>query len=404
MKDYFLLAFNNLKHRGLRSWLTILGIFIGIAAVIALISLGQGLKEAITGQFSSLSADRLVITSAETGFGPPGSTAVRKLTEHDLNIVKRISGIKLVISRLLRIVKVEYNNKLNFIFTASIPPDSEGAEAVYQAFNLKIDKGKKLEGNDRGKIVLGSDIASSDTFGKNLEVGKKIKIQDKEFDIVGILKKSGSFQINQVILMSEDDLKKILNIKDEIDVIAVQVQDKDRINDIAEEIKTKIRRDRKEKIGEEDFSVQTPVQILSAVNTVLNIINLIVTGIAAISLVIGGIGIANTMFTSILERRKEIGVMKSIGAQNKDVLKIFVIESGLLGLVGGIGGALIGLSLAYLASFSANHALNTDLFKVSPSIPLLAASILFAVLIGIIAGLIPSYQASKLKPVDALRQ
>ncbi|MBI2498737.1 ABC transporter permease [Candidatus Woesearchaeota archaeon] len=404
MKDYFLLAFNNLKHRGLRSWLTILGIFIGIAAVVALISLGQGLKEAITGQFSTLSADRLVITSAETGFGPPGSTAVKKLTERDLDVIKEVQGIEKIISRLLRVVKAEYNNELNFIFTASIPNNKEGAEAVYEAFNLKVEKGKKLEAGVKGKVILGSDIASSNTFDKKIEVGKQIKIQDKDFEVIGILKKSGSFQVNQVILMNEEDMKDILNIKDEIDIIAVQVSDKDRIEDMAEEIKRKLRQDRNQKEGEEDFSVQTPVQALSAINTILNIINLIVTGIAAISLLIGGIGIANTMFTSVLERRKEIGIMKAVGAKNKDVLKIFVIESGLLGLVGGIGGALIGLSLAYLTSFSANSALNTDLFKVSPSVPLLVASILFAIIIGIIAGLIPSYQASKLKPVDALRQ
>ncbi len=403
MKDYFFLAFSNIRHRGLRSWLTILGIFIGIAAVVALISLGQGLRQAVTGQFSSLSADVLVVTSAETGFGPPGSTAVRKLTEHDLNIIKSVSGIKQVIPRLLRIVKVEYNNKLEFFFTASIPSDSKSAEMIYNSFNLKLDKGKRLEATDRKKIVLGSDMASSDVFGKNLEVGKKIKIQDKEFEVLGILKKSSSFQINQVILMNEDDMKEILNIKDEIDIIAVQLQDKNQIEQVAEAIKTKMRKDRNEKPGEEDFSVQTPVQILGAVNTILNIINLIVTGIATISLIIGAIGIANSMFTSVLERRKEIGVMKAIGAKNPDILKIFIIESALIGLVGGIGGALIGLSLAYLASYSASSALEVDLFQISPSIPLLVASILFAVVIGIIAGLIPSYQASKLKPVDALR-
>ena len=404
MKDYFLLAFSNLKHRGLRSWLTILGVFIGIAAVVALISLGQGLEKAITGQFSSLSADRLVISSAETNFGPPGSTAVRKLTEHDLNIIKTISGIESVIPRLVRVAKVEYKDNSFFGFLGSIPDDKKQADEVYSAFNLEVEKGKVINPEDKGKVVLGGDIVENKIFNNNIEVEKTILIQGKSFEVFGILKKSGTFQINQAILMNEKDMKEILNIGDEIDIIAAKVVDKNKIDQVAEEIKRKLRKDRNEKPGEEDFSVQTPVQALSAINTILNIINVVVSGIAAISLIIGGIGIANTMFTSVLERRKEIGVMKAIGAQNKDILTIFVIESGFLGLVGGLGGALIGLSLAYIASFSANAALGNNLFQVSPSLPLLTASILFAVIIGIIAGLLPSFQASKLKPVEALRQ
>ncbi|MEK6952149.1 MAG: ABC transporter permease [Nanoarchaeota archaeon] len=404
MKDYFLLAFNNLKHRGLRSWLTILGIFIGIAAVVALISLGQGLQEAITGQFSTLSTDILTVTSAETSFGPPGASAVRKLTEHDLNVIKTIPGIKSAIVRLLRIVKTEYNDKLFFGFVASIPDDKDQINTIYTSINVKAEKGKLLEANDRGKIVLGYDIAQSETYGKEIEIGKKIRIQDKEFEVSGILKKAGTFQLNQVILMSEEDMKDVLNIKDEIDLIVVKVENKDRINDIAEEIKRKFRRDRNQDEGEEDFSVQTPVQALSAVNTILSVINVVVSGIAAISLIIGGVGIANTMYTSVLERRKEIGVMKAIGAKNHYILRIFVIESGLIGLVGGLGGAVIGLALAYFASFAANAALSTDLFRVSPSYPLLIASVIFAVVIGILAGLLPSLQASKLKPVEALRE
>ena len=112
IKDYFSLALKNLKHRGLRSWLTMLGIFIGIAAVVALISLGQGLQQAVTGQFSTLSIDKLIIQNSGTGFGPPGSTAIRKLTSHDLDLIKNIQGVKLATGRLIRMVKIEYNKNI----------------------------------------------------------------------------------------------------------------------------------------------------------------------------------------------------------------------------------------------------------------------------------------------------
>ena len=148
--------------------------------------------------------------------------------------------------------------------------------------------------------------------------------------------------------------------------------------------------------------MESPIQTLNSVNTILGIINLIVVGIAAISLLVGGIGIANTMYTSVLERTKEIGVMKAIGAQNKDILSIFLIEAGLLGLVGGIVGAVIGLLGAIGLSTLANNALGGELFAVSISYPLLASAIGFSFFVGILSGIIPALQASKLNIVDAI--
>ena len=165
-----------------------------------------------------------------------------------------------------------------------------------------------------------------------------------------------------------------------------------------------MRKDRNQDIGEEDFEVQTPIQSLATVNTILNVINIVVIGIALISLLVGGIGIANTMFTSVLERTKEIGIMKAIGAKNSNILSVFMIEAGVLGLVGGIVGAIIGLGLAFAVSKIANAALGSVILSVTPSMPLIFSSIAFALLIGIASGLFPAYQASKLNPVEALRK
>jgi putative ABC transport system permease protein len=183
----------------------------------------------------------------------------------------------------------------------------------------------------------------------------------------------------------------------------VQVEDKNKVESIAKEIERRLRKDRNQKEGEEDFSVQTPSQALETINTILNIINLIVSGIAAISLLVGGIGIANTMFTSVLERTREIGTMKAVGAKNRDVLFIFLIESGMLGLIGGIVGAILGLALAFLVSSSANSYFGEQIIVVSLSWPLLLGAIAFSFLVGIAAGTLPALQASRLKPTEALR-
>jgi len=186
-------------------------------------------------------------------------------------------------------------------------------------------------------------------------------------------------------------------------LIVAEVEDKDKIQEVSEAIKAELRKIRNLKDGEDDFTVQTPIQALASVNTILNLINIVVAGIAGISLVVGGIGIANTMYTSILERRKEIGVMKSIGAKNSDIAWIFLIESGLLGLVGGIIGAVLGLSLAFLGAQFANQALGQSLFTVSVSYPLVLGAILFSFAVGTISGVLPAIQASKTNVVDALR-
>ncbi len=403
-KDYFVLAFGNLKHRGLRSWLTILGVFIGIAAVVALIMMGEGLRTAITGQFSSLSADELTIQNAGTGYGPPGSTVISKLTQHDIDLISRVQGVSDVIPRLIRVVKVEFNKNANFDYMISIPNDAKLSKIIYNSMNLPLKDGKLLKPEDSGKVVLGADIAEKDSFDKEITVGDRILIQGKSFEVVGILEQSSSFQINMIILMNEKDMKKLLNLGDEFDIIVAKVSDSTQTENVAEKIKEELRKDRKEKVGEEDFSVQTPLQAISSVNTILNIINLIVGGIAAISLVVGGVGIANTMYTSVLERTKEIGIMKAVGAQNKEILWIFIIESGMLGLLGGVIGASFGIGLAFGVASIANSAFGAQIFTVAISFPLTFGAIAFAFAIGLVSGLTPAFQASKLKPVDAFRR
>jgi len=401
-QDYLVLALKNLRHKGLRSWLTILGIFIGIAAVVALISLGQSLRESVTGQFGSLSVDKLTIQNSGTGFGPPGSTAIRKLNQHDIDVINSVSGIDEVIPRLIRIVNVEYNKEVKYNYIASMPNNKKQLDIIYSTFDLQAESGKKLTEIDKGKVLLGYDFFN--LFSKRIQAGSNIIIQGKSFQVVGILQKGSTFIINSAIMMLEEDMTSLLNINDEYDVIVVQVSDKNKINEVAKSIEKKLRKDRGEKEGEEDFSVQTPIQSLEAVNIILNIINLIVAGIAAISLLVGGIGIANTMYTSVLERTREIGVMKSIGAKNSDVLWIFLIESGLLGLAGGVMGALIGLGMALLIAKIASSAISSLNFVVQINWGLFFGAILFSFVVGIASGILPAIQASKLNPVEALRR
>jgi len=261
-----------------------------------------------------------------------------------------------------------------------------------------------LRPEDTGKVILGDDYISDNFFKKEIRIGSKLNIQGKDFEVIGFLKRTGTFTLNSAILMKEEDMKDLFNIKDEIDFIVVKVENENKIEQVAEAIENELRKDRDLKKGEEDFQVRTPIQSLETISAIINVVNIVVGGIAAISLLVGGIGIANTMFASVLERRKEIGVMKAIGAKNKTILAVFIIESAFLGLVGGIGGIIIGLFLAFGVSTIANSALGETIFTLSLSPIFIIGALLFSVLIGVISGMIPALQASRLHPVEALRK
>jgi putative ABC transport system permease protein len=357
--------------------------------------------------FLNIGSDKLIVT-AKSGMqfsGPPGSSAASNLTIHDIDVIKRVNGVDQVGSRLIRSAKLGFNNEVKFYFVASIPDDEEGRELITEVNRYETKSGRLLKKGDRFKTFIGSNIANKGVFKKkNVELGNKIKINDAEFEVVGILKKSGNPQQDRVIIIPEDTLREVLKIdKNTVDVIAVKVEKGVDVNNVAENIEKEMRRDRNLKIGKEDFEIDTPQQILQTLGNILTIVQVVLIGIAAISLLVGGIGIANTMYTAVLERTKEIGVMKSIGAQNKDILLIFLIESGLLGLVGGMIGVAIGISLGKLVEFAAFKFLGTSLIKAFFPWYLILGSLAFSFLIGSISGLLPAKQASSLKPVDALK-
>lgn len=402
MKDYFLLSFRNLKRRGLRSWLTVIGIFIGIAAVVALISLGQALQLAISSQFASLEPDKIQLKNAENGMAPPGSNSAKSLTQREIDLISNVKYINAVYGTYLRPVTLNYNGKSQFTFIQSLPSKNEYLKIIYRKYK-KTEQGDFLSAYQNQKILLGNSFLTNNIFGKEIKLGDNIKINNKEFRVIGFLEKSGSFAINQAVYLLDVDLEDLLNLKKNYDLIEIYVEDQKYVDEVANEIKEIIRKDRKEDIGEESFSIDTPSTTLNNINTVLIMVNAVVITIASIALLIGGIGVANTMFTSIVERKKEIGIMKAIGAKNKDILKIFLIESGLLGFFGGLAGALFGLTIAYLVSNIATQIIGGELFKVMLSWPLLIGASFFSFIIGLIAGYIPAKQASKLNPVQALR-
>ena len=402
--DYFRFAINSLLHRKLRSWLTIIGIFIGIAAVVALISISQGMQDAISNIFASLGSDRVIVMPKGI-MGPPGTeTTTAKLTEEDLNIIKKSKGVKEADGFLSRILPVKYSNQVKYSYVVGIPTD-DGLDIFLPLNQFKVIEGRQLKKGDKFKAIVGYELTkkTGSTYKKPVEIGKTIEINGYDFEVVGIRKPMGNTISDRQIIIPRDALRQISGIKNELSIIHAVATSGVEPSDLAEIIKKDLRKFRNLKEGNEDFSVQTPEQLRQMVSSILNIVQAIIIGIAAISLLVGGIGIMNTMYTSVLERTREIGIMKAIGAKNSAVLTIFLVESGMLGLAGGLIGVAIGVVLGKIVELIAFLVWQTPLLTAHFTWWLIVGALAFSFVIGTISGLTPAIQASKMHPVSALR-
>lgn len=402
ISDYFLLGFKNLKRRGIRSWLTLLGIFIGIATVVALISLGQGLQAAVNAQFGVSSTEVITIQAGGLTYGPPGSGVVNPLTTGDVDAIEKLDTVELAIARNMPTTKIEFNDIVNFGTSVSVP-SGDDRDFVYEAMEIEPEAGRLLKDTDTQKVMLGYNFYSESTsFEKPIRPGNSIMLQDKEFDVVGITEKKGSFILDNVVYVNDAALEDLMDYGDEVDIVVAKVKHKELMDRAKEDIEDVLRQRRDVDKGEEDFTVETPEAAMETVNQVLAGVQIFVILIASISILVGAIGIVNTMTTSVIERKKEIGIMKAVGAKNSDVFMQFFVEAGLLGFIGGLAGIIMGLIIGFSGIIAINGFIGAEIKPVI-NLFLIFGALIGSFLIGSISGIIPAMRAAKQHPVEALR-
>jgi putative ABC transport system permease protein len=403
--DYVILAIRNLRRRGIRSWLTLLGIVIGIIAVVSLISVGDGLRLAVTSQFGVESTEIITVQAGGiSGYGPPGSGVVKPLTTDDETALEKVNNVKFAIGRIVKSVQTEFNSKSQIGFATNVPSGVK-RDYFYETQDFNLIAGRLLQESDINKVVLGNDFSVSEKSGyeKAIEVGDSISLNGKDFRVVGILKKKGSFIWDKIFLINEKELKDLTGVEKNLDIIAVRVKDKNLINKTSGDIEQLMRKRRDVKLGQEDFEVSTPAAALATVNSILGGVQAFIVLIALISIFVGAIGIVNTMTTSVMERVKEIGIMKAIGAKNSDIFFQFFIEAGLLGFVGGVIGVLVGTGLGFLGIQGINSFIGAST-PFNLNIFLIVGTLFGSFLIGSVSGISPAMMAAKLNPVEALRK
>jgi putative ABC transport system permease protein len=402
LKDIFTYSWRSLRTANVRSNLTIIGVIIGIIALVVVNSISEGVQRDIRLQLAAFGDDKMFVapfSNAGSSFsgGPVQSATSGKLFEKDAQAIEGIPGVKSVARMVYGRTSVEFKSK-------SITSTIYGTEDIYfdQWDNyLKISSGRLYRSGERGVVLLG-DSAANEIFGKDkVAVGSILKINNHDYRVVGIFEKIGSSlsaaDDSSIYIPYEDGKKEFgaFLSKNEINFIGVSLNDGYNQTEIKEQIEQKLASLHKVRLDEKDFTIINSDFINGTVGNILSILGVFLFLITMVASIVGGIGIMNTMFMGVLERVQEIGVLKAIGATSKDILLIFISESAVLGLIGGAIGLLLGSGILFISgNFGVPYWLR---------LRIILFAILFSMFIGILAGFIPSRQASKMDPVDALR-
>jgi putative ABC transport system permease protein len=397
-------ALESLNGNKMRSGLTVLGIVIGVAAVIAMLSVGRGAEESITGSISGIGTNLLfVFQSFSEDVRNP-----KPLTLGDAQAIGdpfQAPSVQAVAPALQGNGEVAFGGELTTTQILGVTPE------YFPVRNYALTEGDYInEEHMLGRasvVLLGPDVADN-LFGRSEGVtGETVRIEGQPFRVLGVLESKGGGGFG-----SQDDLVMVpfstaqarlirRNSNDRVDMIMVQVVNADSVDQATEEISQILRTRHRTPIGSDDFTVFSQRDLLTTFESITGILTIFLGGIAAISLLVGGIGIMNIMLVSVTERTREIGLRKALGARKRDILIQFLTESSLLSLIGGIIGIMLGWFIAYIVGQIA-AATNTDFTPVVGTDAILLATI-FSASVGLFFGIYPASRAASLEPVEALR-
>ncbi len=402
LTESFLTALDSLRANTLRSVLTMLGVIIGVGAVIGLVSIGNGVQQSVTADFEALGSNLLTIfTDRDNSGGYPSLTLGDVDALADPLNAPSISEVAASINRqqLVTWGNGEYNTSIvgvtaNYLVVNNLTEFLAG-DGLYQP---DIDTAARV-------AVIGQEVAT-ELFGEEFPVGQEIKIGDINYEVIGVLEEQGQApgsNPDETVYIPITTAQQRLGVErtrrgeKAVDTITA-VAASDEVIDAATEELTEVLRERHDIIfaDEDDFRILSNASILDTIGNVLGLLTVFLGAIAGISLVVGGIGIMNIMLVSVTERTREIGIRKAIGALKRDILTQFLLESIVLSLVGGG----IGIGLGYLISYLAEQFGDIPTF-VSPQSIGLATGI--SITIGIVFGIFPAWRAASLRPIEALR-
>ena len=398
IKDSLIQAITSIVSRKMRSFLSMLGILFGVASVIAMIAIGDGAKQAVEKELSSMGSNMLSIRPASTratGGVMTEAGTVARFAEKDALLIKELPEIRYAAPSVSGSVRIVYGNKN---WATQVTGSNSDYEHVNASSPIKGRFFTEDENKNRDKVVLLGMTVYRELFGNDDPIGKIVKINRINFRVIGILPKKGQMgprdRDDTAIIPLNTAMYRVLGSK-YVSAIDVQVETQDQIDAAVESIKKLIKKEYKH-FTDSSFTIRDMTELREAMSGTATTLSLLLGVVAGISLVVGGIGIMNIMLVTVRERTKEIGVRRAIGAFKRDIQTQFLIESAMLTVSGGIAGILIGIIISLTLSAVAGWAVQITMYSV-------ILSTTFSIIVGIVFGLWPAYQASLLKPVEALR-
>jgi putative ABC transport system permease protein len=398
-------ALRALRSNMLRSFLTVLGIVIGVAAVVALLGVGKGATASITDRVSSMGSN-LVSISAQMRFGPGGSGSSASLLYEDYeSMLENVDGIASITPIYSSQLLVNSTTRTSYYSVSGVTPNYLDVRSYEIAEGRFISEEDYLSNNQ--VVVLGSTVAT-DIFEGLDPIGRKLKIKSVEFTVIGVFAESGS----SGGMSSGDDIivvplstaysrlfgsSAMSNGKQTLSTIYISASDAEVVDQVIEDSELILRSNHSLGLNDDlPFSVSSQAQALETLSEVSGTMTAFLGAIAAISLLVGGIGIMNIELVSVTERTREIGLRKAVGATRKAILFQFLVETMTLAVLGGVVGVLIGSLIAMIFTW-------TGLITAKLTFDVISLAFFSAVLIGLFFGIYPAYQASKLRPIEALR-
>lgn len=400
-KESVRIALDALTANKLRTILTMLGIIIGVGAVIAMVSVGLGVRQNITNSISSLGSNMLIVMPGSSNTGGLRSAAGSRTTlkyEDAVAIKSKVKNIDYVSPTVRRSFQVVNGNQ-NWNTTVY------GVTPEYMPIrSLAVSAGSFITQDDLTKrqrvAVIGTTVASN-LYGSKNPVGLNIRVNNQPYKVIGVLESKGQSSMGQdqddvVIIPLTTAMERLLGIT-YVQSVNIQVSSQDKMNRVQGDVESLLRQRHRITGGkEDDFNVRNMTSLMETVNETTSMLTLFLGSVAAISLLVGGIGIMNIMMVSVTERTREIGIRKALGATYKAIMTQFLIESVVIGVIGGLIG--IGFGCAASELISRFGGFNT-VITISP----ILLSFSFSVGIGLFFGIYPARKAALLDPIEALR-
>lgn len=438
------IALNMVKANKLRSWLTIIGVIIGIASVMAIVTTGEYFQEQVTETLEGLGGDTITIvastpfqisyeedvgyeesseestvTTAENKEGSENGSSEpmevepvteAELTRMDVFVLRSIPAIEYLNVNVEDGAELKFGSESTYVWVKGVDPN-----VWPELTKKKVGEGRMLAPGDRSVVVISNELATN-TFEREIRLNQMILLNGRSYRVIGILAKDGGLlgglgglfgssvympyqEVYSLPYSDEEMPERERDVYDNIEIKLYKGADYDLA---LQEIERKLRLSRRVTEDTQDFYVNSQKEAIESTQKLINGLTAFLAFIAGISLLVGSTGIANTMFTSVLEKTKEIGIMKAIGAKNSDIMLIFLFNAAMISLVGGIIGILLGTAAVQVILLLISIKMNIP-FEFALSLKGTVVATLVSIVVGLIAGLVPAKNASELKPVDALR-